>query len=219
MNPGYTVVCVHGLWSHGAGMYLVKRRLEREYGMRVLLFSYPSVRGTLDDNAARLAEFIRREDLPAAHLVGHSLGGVVALRMLAKAPAAMPGRIVCIGSPLTGSRAATFLSRQDWAEPFIGHTVSAGVVAEAANRWASAVCATRDVGIIAGTVSMGLGRIVAEFDEPNDGTVAVSETRLEGAKDHICLPVSHYGMLVSPQVADQAAAFLKRGEFLRDDEV
>jgi len=65
-------------------------------------------------------------------------------------------------------------------------------------------------------MSMGLGQLVADFDEENDGTVAVSETKLDGAKDHICLPVSHYSMLVSPSVADQAAAFFKRGEFLRD---
>ena len=53
------VICVHGYFSHGAGMYLIKRRLEREYGMRVSLFNYPSVRGTLDQNAASLAAFIK----------------------------------------------------------------------------------------------------------------------------------------------------------------
>jgi hypothetical protein len=47
-----TVICLHGFWSHGAGMFLIKRRLEKEYGLRVMLFSYPSVRGTLDENAA-----------------------------------------------------------------------------------------------------------------------------------------------------------------------
>jgi hypothetical protein len=170
-----TVVCVHGFWSHGAGMYLIKRRLEKEYGMRALLFSYPSVRGTLDDNAA-----------------------------------------LCVGSPLTGSRAANFMSRQDWAEPIIGNSLRAGVVHEAANEWGSHVCHEREVGIIAGTVPIGFGKLVADFDEKNDGTIAVSETRLEGAKDHICLQVSHKGMLVSNDVADQAAAFLRRGEFLRD---
>ena len=65
-----TVVCVHGFWSHGAGMFLIKRRLEREYGMRVLLFSYPSVRGTLDENAATLAEFIREQGISSTHIIG-----------------------------------------------------------------------------------------------------------------------------------------------------
>ena len=69
------VICVHGYLSHGAGMYLIKRRLEREYGMEVLLFSYPSVRGALDDNADELADFIEDQDADVAHIIGHSLGG------------------------------------------------------------------------------------------------------------------------------------------------
>jgi pimeloyl-ACP methyl ester carboxylesterase len=216
MNAITNVVCVHGFWSHGAGMFLVKRRLEKEYGLRVLLFSYPSVRGTLDENAASLARFIREQQLSSTHIIGHSLGGVVALRMYANNPDVVPGRLVCLGSPLSGSRAADFLSQQDWAEPILGHSLSAGVVHTAANEWGSNACEQREVGIIAGTVPLGFGQFVANFDEPHDGTIAVSETRLAGATDHLLMAVSHKGMLVSGDVADQAAAFLKRGAFLRD---
>ena len=212
-----TVVCVHGVWSYGVSMYLVKRRLEKEHGMRVLLFDYPSVRGTLDENAAELADFIHSEGLEATHLIGHSLGGVIALRMLAQDDAAVPGRLVCLGSPLTGSRAADFLSRQDWAQQIIGDSLRTGVVHEAANEWGSHVCKKRDVGIIAGTLPLGFGKLFANFDGECDGTVAVSETNLEGAKDHLRIRVSHSGLLVSGDVADQAAAFLQRGEFLRDE--
>ena len=211
-----TVVCVHGFWSHGTGMYLIKRRLESEYGMRALLFNYPSVRGSLDENAAALAAFLKAEGADGAHLVGHSLGGVVALRMLVNNLTAPPGRVVCLGSPLTGSRAANFLSRQDWAEPIFGLSLSKGVVDEPASTWASDVCAAREVGVIAGNVSIGLAQFVAEFEEDNDGTVAVSETQLPGVRDHLIMPVSHNGMLLSGSVVDQAAAFLKRGEFLRE---
>ena len=212
-----TVVCLHGIWSHGAGMFLIKRRLEKEYGMRVLLFNYRSVRGTLDENAASLSQFIHEQKLESTHLLGHSLGGVIALRMLANDPDAVPGRVVCVGSPLTGSRAATFLSLQNWAEPILGQSLPAGVIHAAANDWASHVCHQRDVGVIAGTVPLGFGRLVTNFGEDNDGDVAVSETRIEGAKDHICMAVSHKGMLVSAGVVDQAVAFMKRGEFLRDN--
>ncbi len=211
-----TVVCTHGFWSHGAGMFLIKWRLEKEYGLRALLFSYPSVLGTLDENATALADFIRAQRLTGTHIIGHSLGGVVALRMLANDADVVPGRVVCLGSPLTGSRAAEFLSQLDWAEEIMGRSLSDAVLNEAANDWATHVCHEREIGIIAGTVPLGFGQLVAEFDEPNDGTVAVSETRLEGAKDHLVMPVSHKGMLVSRDVADQAAAFLIRGEFLRD---
>ena len=216
--PGIdTVICLHGFWSHGTGMYLIKRRLEKEYGLRALLFSYPSVRGTLDSNALALARFAAEESRAGAHIIGHSLGGVVALRMLANHPDAPPGRVVCLGSPLRGSRAANFLRRQDWAEPLVGHSLPKGVIDDPASTWASSVCAARDVGVIAGNASIGFAQFVADLDGENDGTVAVSETRLQGARDHLVMPVSHNGMLLSSRVVDQAAAFLKRGEFLRDD--
>ena len=210
-----TVVCVHGYLSHGAGMYLIKRRLEREYGMPALLFSYPSVRGTLDENSAALAAFIREQDIDTVHIIGHSLGGVLALRTLSNDPDATSGRVVCLGSPLSGSRAGRILSELDWAEDIIGKSLPEGVLQQSANDWAADVCANRDIGVIAGNIPLGLGRLVTNFDEDNDGTVAVSETRLNGVKDHMIMPVSHKGMLVSAAVADQAAAFIRRGEFLR----
>ena len=217
MNDIRNVICTHGIYSHSIGMMLIKRRLEREYGMRVLRFNYKSVRGTLDENATALAEFIHKQGLESTHIIGHSLGGVIALRMLANDPDAVPGRLVCLGSPLCGSRAAEFMNARQWAEPMVGHTLRAGVLHEAANEWGSHVCETRDIGIIAGTVPIGIGVLYANFEEPNDGTIAVSETRLEGAKDHLVLDVSHKGLLLSKDVVDQTAAFLKRGEFLRDD--
>ena len=197
-------------------MYLIKRRLEREFGMRVLLFNYPSVRGTLDANAAALARFIDERHVDGAHIIGHSLGGVLALRMLANNKDAPPGRIVCLGSPLCDSRAATFLSEQEWAEEILGRSLPTGVVHGTASEWAAHVAEQREIGVVAGTVPLGFGRLVADFGEDNDGTVAVSETRLAGAKDHLVLSVSHKGMLVSRDVADQAGSFLKRGEFLRE---
>lgn len=214
-DPGTAVVLVHGYLSHGVGLYLMKRRLEREYGLQGLLFNYPSVRGTLDDNAAALAAFIRQQQLDTVHLIGHSLGGVLALRTLANHIDLAAGRVVCIGSPLSGSRAGRFLNAFDWAEDIIGNTLPQGVIHQSANDWAMQVASRREIGAIAGDVPLGLGRLLASFEDDNDGTVAVSETRIEGLADHLVMPVSHKGMLISADVADQAAAFLKRGEFLR----
>ena len=45
---------------------------------------------------------------------------------------------------------------------------------------------------------------------------AVAETHLEGQRDHIVLPTSHKGLVLTRKPADQIAAFLKRGEFLRE---
>ena len=196
-------------------MYLVKRRLEREYGMRVSIFSYPSVRGSLDENAAALAAFVHEQGADSVNIVGHSLGGVLALRTLLNDSDSLPGRVVCLGSPLCGSRTAEYLGELEWAEDILGKSVPDAMIHQTANDWASEIAVSRDIGVIAGTVPLGFGRLVASFDEDNDGTVGVSETRLDGIKDHLTLPVSHKGMLVSADVADQAAAFIKRGKFLR----
>ncbi len=51
--------------------------------------------------------------------------------------------------------------------------------------------------------------------EPNDGTIAVVETQLPGIKAHMTYPVTHTGLLVSPEVAKQTAFFLRHGMFNR----
>jgi len=74
---------------------------------------------------------------------------------------------------------------------------------------------SREVGVIAGTFGMGLGAVIEDLPKPNDGTVAVEETRLPGIRDHLEVAVSHTGLLVSPLVASQTAYFLRHGEFAR----
>ena len=59
----------------------------------------------------------------------------------------------------------------------------------------------------------GVGRLLGPFPEPNDGTVAVDETRIAGLADHIVLPVSHVALLWSTSVAAQVAHFLEQGRF------
>ena len=76
-------------------------------------------------------------------------------------------------------------------------------------RWAQ----ERELGIIAGTRPLSLGRLVTNFDEDNDGMVAVSETRLPGATAHLALPVSHTGLLLSARVAHEVGQFLEYGHF------
>jgi len=210
------IVFVHGIWMPGGVMVYLKQHLEREHGFRGHLFSYASIRGTLDENAALLSDYIADLGGETVHLVGHSLGGVVSLRMLAQNDATPRGRVVCLGSPLCGCLAATSLSRRGWGVPMLGKALVSGVLEEAASSWAARVTAEREIGIIAGTRAMGLGRLVTKFDEDCDGTVSVSETRLPGAKDHLAMSVTHMGMVMSRAVADQTAAFLRRGEFLRE---
>jgi pimeloyl-ACP methyl ester carboxylesterase len=89
-QTGERVVLVHGLWMTGAVCALLARRL-RACGFQPLLFSYPSIRTTLADTPV--------------HFVGHSLGGLVVLELLAREPELAVGRAVLLGSPGTSSLA------------------------------------------------------------------------------------------------------------------
>ncbi len=211
------VILLPGIWFPPGEMRLLKRRLEHDGRYDCHLFGYPSVRGDLDENARRLYDFAARFRDSGVHLVGHSLGGVVALRMLANHADAPSGRLVCLGSPLAGCRAAERLGRFRWGRSLAGHSLRDGVVARPASAWAGEAVSRRDVGIIAGTVPVGLGRLVASFDGEHDGTVAVEETRMPGARDHLCMPLNHTALVLSADAAAQVEAFLRRGEFLRDD--
>ena len=99
------VVLVHGLWVHGAVMLLLQRRIARA-GYRVLAYSYPTVKLSLTENAQRLARYCRDIAAPRLHFVGHSLGGLIVLRMLELEGGLPPGRVVLAGMPFTGSFAA-----------------------------------------------------------------------------------------------------------------
>ena len=57
-------------------------------------------------SAARLPEFLTRIPGATVHLVGYSLGGLVIRALFQFHPGQRPGRVVLLGSPQTGSRAA-----------------------------------------------------------------------------------------------------------------
>jgi len=71
----------------------------------------------------------------------------------------------------------------------------------------------RQVGMIAGDRSLGMGKFFNNFDGHNDGTVMVWETRLAGLADHAVVPASHSGLVFSEQVAGLVATFLECGSF------
>ena len=75
----------------------------RDAGQQTRCFGYPSTRGGLSEHAAALRRFAGQSPAEIQNFVGHSLGGLVILRMLAEADALPPGRVVLLGSPLRGS--------------------------------------------------------------------------------------------------------------------
>jgi len=208
MDNRENVVLVNGLWLADPALWLLARRLRRA-GFRVHTFSYPSVRQDLRTNAARLHDFLAGVPGPIVHLVGFSLGGLVIRALFHFQPQQRPGRIVLLGSPQSGSRAAQSLARRHLGRALLGRAV-AELIAGTPQRWS---WPARETGVIAGSRSVGLGRLVTRLAVPNDGSVAVEETVVPGAHVRLVLPVAHFAMLIAPIVARQVAAFLRSGRF------
>jgi hypothetical protein len=75
----------------------------------------------------------------------------------------------------------------------------------------------REIGMIAGVKSLGLGRLTGQLGPHHDGTVSIEETMADFLTDRVELPVTHTGMLMSHEVAAQAANFLRTGRFKQPD--
>jgi pimeloyl-ACP methyl ester carboxylesterase len=193
----------------GAEGCLLRRHLWRDCGYRLAVFRYHSVRQSAVQVAAQLHALISSLDAPQVHLIGHSLGGSIVLEYLERHAMRQPGRVVLMGSPVLGSRSAVYLARWAWGRRLMGRAVEDELLCPPARRWDS----SREVGIIAGTCPVGLGQLLLRFGEPNDGTVAVSETRLPGATASIELPLTHMGLLWSRTAAREAGSFLAHGRF------
>lgn len=203
------VILVHGLWLHGAALMLLRHRLARR-GFSVRTFSYPSVRRSLDANSRALSRCVAETAGDSVALVGHSLGGLVVLNMLAQTPDPRIRRVVLMGSPCAGSHCASFLLRTPGLARLLGRSIGDALLR--GPHWE--VPAGAEIGVLAGCRSFGLGRIVPGLARPNDGVVALEETRLPASRDAIVLPVSHSGMLFSRSCARQVAHFLDKGCFL-----
>jgi pimeloyl-ACP methyl ester carboxylesterase len=206
-----TVILVHGLWMSGFQLTVLKRHIEAISAFHVVPFSYPTLKGSMADHARSLLDFARAQKSDELHFVGHSLGSLVALRALQITDDLPAGRAVLLGPPCQGSLAAKGVARLPFGRAILGAALHEECIECTQREWSG----RRDVGIIAGSMGFGLGRLFADLATDHDGTVLVEETRLPGAKDHLVMHTSHTAMLFSTDVAKQAVRFLKSGSFER----
>jgi pimeloyl-ACP methyl ester carboxylesterase len=203
------IVLVHGLWNRGWSMTAMAKRL-RARGHQVIVFSYPTRGDDMNGHADDLYTLLTRTKADALHLVGHSMGGLVILNMLSRYDELPPGRVVLMGSPVKGSGAVKRL------EKLPGQKFLFGKVRDNLLQGIQHTPQGRETGVICGTRALGIGQISGRPDEPNDGSVTVSETQLDGLTDSIELPVAHSEMLVSAEVVEQVEQFLLHGVFRKE---
>ncbi|MBK9654779.1 MAG: alpha/beta fold hydrolase [Rhodanobacteraceae bacterium] len=202
-----SVILLHGIWMRAGVTARLAGRLSAA-GFSVSRFDYASLRSPQHEHHQRLDALIASFD-GTVHLVGHSLGGVVAVDYLQRgsAHAARVGRVVCLGSPLLGSTLARRLQRVRLDTLGLGHARE--VLVDGLAPWSG----PQQVGVIAGEVSFGLSLLLGRLPRPNDGTVAVAETRLPGISDHATVRASHTALLFSERAAALTVRFLRNGRF------
>ena len=201
------VLLLHGLLMRRPGLLPIAWRLKQR-GFTPVLFSYSTLWQSPDFAMEQLARRLAAFGDGPVHLLAHSLGGLIAAETLNRHPNVPAGRLVCLGSPIAGSAAARGLAqrRLAWISGKSGGFLRQGL---------SRLPPGREIGMIAGARPMGLGKFFGRLEGDNDGTVAVSETRLPGLTEHVVVGASHSGLIVSAEAAELAANFLGTGHFNR----
>ena len=208
------VVLLHGLARTEASMRALQELLEFQ-GYRVVNNGYPSesarIRGLVPYVQAAADECGEE----TVHFVTHSLGGILVRAWLAQAHPPNLGRVVMLAPPNHGSEIVDRLAESDLLRD----------AAEWLNGPAMAQLGTRgpsipnelpavdfDLGVIAGDVPINpLGPLLIEG--PNDGTVSVESTRIEGMNDHVVIGATHTLIMVNPVAMAQVLIFLDTGAF------
>jgi len=211
MSEG-VVVLLHGLGRSPLSMALLARRLERR-GWATARLRYRSTTLTLDQALAQVVAPVARlgAEADAVHLVGHSLGGILALLLALRDPPPNLGRVVQIGSPNAGSEVAALAARLPGVPRLMGPVLSQldkNVLSEP-------LPAGLELGCIAGSLPLIPMARIAGAREPNDGTVTVRSALHPGATDSIVLRSSHGVLPFDLRAARQVDAFLRTGRFER----
>lgn len=201
------VILLHGVWMRSPALLLLSSRLKAR-GFAPIRFDYASLFRNPSKSMEKLAMRLYSFGNGPVHLVGHSLGGLMALETLNRYQKLPAGRVVCLGSPLAGSSTARILHQKhlSFMTGKSGPLLRGGLMSTPEGR---------EVGMIAGAKGRGLGQLIRKFDGLHDGTVAVWETRIPGLAEHLVMPLSHTGLLFSKEVAEHTANFLEHGRFER----
>jgi pimeloyl-ACP methyl ester carboxylesterase len=200
------VVLAPGLWMPGAAMALLAARLARA-GYVPQIFAYRG-RSPLEGNVARCARFVREAyGGRPAHFVGHSLGGVLVLEMLNSHADLRFASAVLLGAPARGCLAGRRLGTAR-----VGRWMMGGC----GELWQEREAVWKrkgPLGVVAGTVPLGLGRAFGRLPGPNDGVVRVEETAVEGMTARTLVPLGHSLLIVSAAVGRLVERFMRTARF------
>jgi pimeloyl-ACP methyl ester carboxylesterase len=212
------VILLHGLARTSASMSTMAERLQMQ-GYSVINVDYPSRHKKIEELAGPAVddglEFCRKEKAKHIHFVTHSLGGILIRYYLDTRQIKELGRVVMLAPPNQGSKVVDEFSGMP------GYDILNGPAGHQLGTDENSVPlklgpADFELGIIAGdrTINLILSTV---FDEPNDGKVAVEDTKLKGMKDFLIVHRSHPFIMQGGEVIDQVVHFLQSGYFEKNN--
>ncbi len=207
------VVLVHGMLSSPRAMKKIEKELTMN-GYHVMNFGYDSREDSIQIVTDVLDHSIKNlipSGAGTIHFVTHSLGALVVRYYLSKRKIKNLGRFVMIAPPNQGSVWGKTLVKNI---PAMRHILGiSGEELQYSLKYRPVKPPPCEFGIISGGTgkSRGLNPFIPG---DNDATVAVSETMMEGMKDHIVIPGQHTMLLFQKRVIDNVISFLGTGKFI-----
>jgi pimeloyl-ACP methyl ester carboxylesterase len=205
-------VLVHGYLRSKDSMAPLQEALEAA-GYEVYAINYPST----DADIAALSDQVRQVidraqcDFEEVNLVTHSLGGLIARRILNSDSPPKIRTLVMLGPPSQGAVLADLLLEW-WPSEIVLGPAGKELGKDAKDFAANAGTPPIPFGIIAGGKGddKGWNPLIPGDD---DGVVAVEDTRLEGAAGFVVVRSLHTFMMKNPDLIRQTLAFLEALRF------
>lgn len=208
-----TIILLHAAVVGRSSMALFASWL-RGLGFVVHNLAYPDRRLDIAGCAESLLPDLMRisqADPGPVHLVGRSMGGLVARRLLHLHQPANLGRMVTLGTPHRGSPLADLLHRRRFYQKLFG-PAGQDLTTGRSPDWLAPWPPPYPIGLVAGRIPIGPGTFILPWD--SDGTVTRDSSQPPGGSDYALVPTSHTTMAFLKKTARLTASFLRTGRFL-----
>lgn len=209
------VILLHGLARTSKSMLPLSEQLHAQ-GYVVVNENYPSrkfpIATLVEKTIAPALAKCRQYPIKGINFVTHSLGGILVRHYLSQHKIPELKRVVMLAPPNKGSHVVDNLKNLP---PFGWLNGPAGkeLGTDSASLPNTLGAVNFDLGVIAGTTSINL-LLSLYLPNPDDGKVSVENTKIEGMRDFISLPVSHPYIMKDPDAITQIIHYLHHGRFL-----
>lgn len=212
-RPEETVILLHAAVVGRSSLALLARRLRR-LGFRVHNPGYANRRldvAACAESLVPVLEGLSQAAPGPIHLVGHSMGGLVARRLLQLQRPDNFGRLVTLGTPHLGSPLADRLHAFRFYQKLFGpagQDLRTGRPLDWPGPWPPPY----PLGLVAGYVPIGPGSFSLPWS--SDGTVTRESSQPPGGADYALVPGTHTTIPYLKSTARLTASFLRTGRFL-----